>query len=819
MSIPERIKPVAIETEMRRSYIKYAMSVIVGRALPDVRDGLKPVQRRILFALQGLGLSAKSQHKKSARVVGEVLGKYHPHGESAVYDALVRMAQDFTMRYPLIAGQGNFGSIDGDSPAAIRYTETRLTKLAEEMLEELEKDSVDKMPNFDDSLQEPVVLPAKFPNLLVNGASGIAVGMSCSIPPHNLREVTDALVHLIDHPTAKIEVLLEFIKGPDFPTGGIVYDATSLLQIYKQGRGSIRLLGRIEKEVAKGDRKRLVITEIPFQVNKSKIVEEIANLIKEGEIQGISNVRDESNREGIRVTVDLKSGSQPEAVKAQLYKLTQLHTTFSYINLVLVDGRPQILDIKQTLQAFIDHRIKVIERCSTHDLQQAQARLKILEGYSIALKNIDKLIAIFRTSADPGEAVANLKELNLDEEQAAAILEMKLNQLTRLEAEKIQKESIEKRTEITRLQEVLGERLKLLAVLKDELLQLKKRYGDARRTEIRLESVNFNVEPVIQDEAVLVFLSTEGYVKRVASKSFQILERGDPGIPSIDLKEQDKMLKVVSARTIQTMIFITDQGKAYTLKVHDIPEGTRSARGTPIINLIQLADGERISEMVPVGDFSSTQYLTFITRKGIVKRTSLDVFSNIRSTGIITIQLDDTDSLAKAFTTSGTGQTIVTTTDGLTIRFEESQIPITGRTAKGVLGIRLEEGSQVVDACSLHQGRKGLTLTTVSKRGYGKRTSVEAFRLQRRGGSGVLGFNVNSKSGDLIGVLLLTERSDILLVSETGQALRTNINSIPLQNRAASGSRLIKLGEGDLVASMTEIPSVPEAATQRKSKD
>ena len=793
------------------------MSVIVGRALPDVRDGLKPVQRRILFALQGLGLSSKSQHKKSARIVGEVLGKYHPHGETAVYDALVRMAQDFTMRYPLIAGQGNFGSIDGDSPAAIRYTETRLTKLAEEMLEELEKDSVDRMPNFDDSLQEPVVLPARFPNLLVNGASGIAVGMSCSIPPHNMREVIDALVHLIDHPSAKIENLLEFIKGPDFPTGGIVYEATSLLQIYKQGRGSIRLLGRIDEEVAKGDRKRLVITEIPFQVNKSKIVEEIANLIKEGEIQGISSIRDESNREGIRVTIDLKSGSQPEAVKAQLYKLTQLHTTFSYINLVLVDGRPQILDLKQTLQAFIDHRIKVIERCSTHDLQQNQTRLNILEGYAIALKNIDKLISIFRNSDNPSEAAANLKELNLDEKQAAAILEMKLNQLTKLEADKIQKESLEKRSEIAKFQEVLSERTKLLAVLKNELLQVKKQYGDARRTEIRLESVNFDVEPVIQDEPVLILLSNEGYVKRVASKSFQIIERGNPGIPSIDLKEQDKVLRVISARTLQTMIFITDQGKAYTLKVHEIPEGTRSARGTPIINLLQLTDGEKISEMVPVDEFSSTQYLTLITRKGIVKRTSLDCFSNIRSTGIITIQLDDTDRLAKAFITSGDGQIIVTTTDGLTIRFEESGISAMGRTARGVLGIRLEEGSEVVGACFLPHGRKGLTITTVGKRGYGKRTSVDAFRLQKRGGSGVLGFNVNSKSGNLIGVLTLPDRSDVLLVSEKGQALRTNSNSIPLQRRTTSGNRLVKLGEGDGIASMTEVPSdMSEGTTKRR---
>ena len=817
MSSPgEHIKPVAIETEMRRSYIKYAMSVIVGRALPDVRDGLKPVQRRILFAIQGLGLSSKSQHKKSARIVGEVLGKYHPHGETAVYDALVRMAQDFSMRYPLIDGQGNFGSIDGDSPAAIRYTETRLTKLAEEMLEELEKNPVDWMTNFDDSLQEPVVLPAKFPNLLVNGASGIAVGMSCSIPPHNMREVIDALVYLIDHPAAKIEDLLGFIKGPDFPTGGIVYEATSLLQIYKQGRGSIRVLGRIDEEVAKGDRKRLVITEIPFQINKSKIVEEIANLIKEGEIEGISNIRDESSREGIRVTIDLRSGALPETVKGQLYKLTQLHTTFSYINLVLVDGRPQILDLKQTLQAFIDHRIKVIERRSTHDLEQAQTRLNILEGYATALKNIDKLFSIFRSSADPREASTKLKELNLDEQQADAILEMKLHQLTKLEADKIQKESQEKQSEIVKLQEVIHERPKLLAVLKGELLQTTKQYADARRTEIRAESVNFDVEPVIRDEQVLVFLSNGGYIKRVASKSFQIGERGTPGIPSIDLREQDKVRRVISARTLQTLIFITDQGKAYTLKVYEIPEGTRSARGTPIINLLQLADDEKVAEIVTVDNFSSTQFLALVTRKGIVKRTPLDAFANIRSTGIITAQLDDTDRLAKVFVTSGEGQIAITTIDGLTIRFEESEISAMGRTAKGVMGIRLEEGSEVVSACFLSHRRKGLTMLIVGKRGYGKRTLVDSFRLQRRGGSGVVGFNVNSKSGNLIGVLQLTERSDVFLVSERGQALRVNSSFIALQSRTTSGNRLVKLGDDDAIAAVTDIPSENETPAKRK---
>ena len=812
----ERIKPVAIETEMRRSYIKYAMSVIVGRALPDVRDGLKPVQRRILFAIQGLGLSSKSQHKKSARIVGEVLGKYHPHGETAVYDALVRMAQEFTMRYPLIDGQGNFGSIDGDSPAAIRYTETRLTKLAEEMLVELEKNPVEWITNFDDSLQEPAVLPAKFPNLLVNGASGIAVGMSCSIPPHNMREVIHALIHLIDHPTSKIEDLLEFIKGPDFPTGGIVYEATSLLQTYKQGRGSIKLLGRVDEEVAKGDRKRLVITEIPFQINKSKIVEEIANLIKDGEIEGISSIRDESSREGIRVTIELKSGSLPETVKGQLYKLTQLHTTFSYINLVLVDGKPQILDLKQTLQTFIDHRIKVIERRATHDLQQAQTRLKILEGYIIALKNIDKLISIFRNSTDPTEASANLKELNLDEQQAEAILEMKLHQLTRLEANKIQKESLEKESEIVILQEILRERHKLLMVVKQELAQIAKQYGDARRTEIRAESVNFDVEPVVRDERVVVLLSNEGYIKRVASKSFQLTERDTPGIPSIDLKEEDKVLRAVSAHTLQTILFITCQGKAYALKAHEVPEGTRSSRGTPIINLLQLGEGEKIAEIVPVNDFTPTEYLTLVTRRGIVKRTQLDAYSNIRSTGIITGQFDDSDNLAKAFITSGKGQIVITTVDGLTIRFEESDISVMGRTAKGVGGIRLEEGSEVAGACFIPQVHKGLTILTVGRRGYGKRTLVDAFRLQKRGGSGVVGFNVNSKSGSLVGVLPLTEQSDVLFVSERGQALRLNSNSITLQSRTTSGKRLAELADDDRIASITEIPPEIEAAGRKK---
>ena len=788
------------------------MSVIIGRAVPDVRDGLKPVQRRILYAIQGLGLGSKNQHKKSARVVGEIIGKFHPHGEMAVYDALVRMAQDFSMRYPLINGQGNFGSIDGDSPAAVRYTETRLTRLAEDMLEELEKNAVDWMPNFDDSLQEPTVLPAKFPNLLVNGGSGIAVGMSSSIPPHNLREVMDALIFLTDHPSTKIEDLLKFVRGPDFPTGGIVYDATSLLQTYKQGRGTIKILARIEEEITKGDKKRLVITEFPFQVNKSKIVGDIANLVKEGEIEGISNIRDESSREGIRVTIDLKSGAQPDFVKGQLYKLTQLHTSFSFINLVLVNGRPQILDLKQALQAFIDHRINVIERRSKHDLQQAQERLNILEGYHIALGNIDKVISIIRNSQNPEEASKTLKELQLNDEQIDAILEMKLQQLTKLETNKVRGESDEKRSLILELQEVLSERSKLLTLLKTEFTKIKQDYGDARKTEIRLESVNFDVERVIKDEPTLIFLTTEGYVKRVGAKSFQVLERGAAGIPSIDLKELDKVSRAVFARTLQTILFLTNQGRAYTLKAHEIPESTRSGRGMPIVNLLQLSDDERLVASVPVETFTTTQYLTLVTRHGNVKRTPLDAFSNVRSTGIIAAQFDEKDSLAEALVTTGNGQILITTADGLIIRFEESDISIMGRTAKGVTGIKLEEGSEVIGACFIPNSPNDVSIFSITRRGYGKRISAKEIRVQKRGGSGIVGLKANSKSGNLVGILPLTEQQDVIVISEKGEAVRLNATSVPLQRRTTAGSRLTKLEEGDGIASLAAI----QIETERK---
>jgi len=803
----ERIRPVAIETEMRKSYIKYAMSVIVGRALPDVRDGLKPVQRRILFAMQGLGLTSKTQHRKSARVVGEVLGKYHPHGDMSVYDALVRMAQEFSMRYPLIDGQGNFGSIDGDEPAAMRYTETRLAKLSEEMLGELDEETVDWMPNFDDSLQEPTVLPSRFPNLLVNGASGIAVGMSCSIPPHNMSEVIDAITYLVDHSNAQVEDLLKFIKGPDFPTGGIIYDATSLLQAYNHGRGSIRILARIEEEILKGDRKRLVVTEVPFQVNKSKIVEDIANLVREDKLDGISNIKDESSREGIRVTIDLRPGYQPEVVKAQLYKMTQLHASFSYINLVLLDGRPQILNLKETLQAFIDYRIKVIERRSKFRLQKAQERLNVLDGYTIALKNIEKVIEIIRASDGPEQAAANLSSLNLNEKQVEAILQMRLQQLTRLESGKIKKESDEKRLEIHELQQMLGDRAKLLSVLKAELAEIRETYGDKRRTEVRLESVDFNVEQVVQDEQALVFLSREGYIKRVSSKSFTVLGRGAKGILSMDLKEQDKILKVLATRTIHIVMFLTDQGRAFTMKTHEIPEAGRSARGTPLVNLLQLGEGEKVTGAVAVDEFTPTKNLTLVTKQGTIKRTPLDAFSNIRSSGIIATQFDDNDTLAEALITSGEEQIIIATNTGLAIRFEETDVSIVGRTAKGVVGIRLEKESKVTDACSVPTKPTNEAILMITRNGLGKRTQIGKFRLQKRGGYGVIALKVGSKSGDLVGIVTVHDSDDILATSENGQAIRVGVESIPFQGRSSGGVRVSRLDQGDTISSIATFSS------------
>ncbi len=783
------------------------MSVIVGRALPDVRDGLKPVQRRILFAMQGLGLTSKTQHRKSARVVGEVLGKYHPHGDMSVYDALVRMAQEFSMRYPLIDGQGNFGSIDGDEPAAMRYTETRLAKLSEEMLGELDEETVDWMPNFDDSLQEPTVLPSRFPNLLVNGASGIAVGMSCSIPPHNMSEVIDAITYLVDHSNAQVEDLLKFIKGPDFPTGGIIYDATSLLQAYNHGRGSIRILARIEEEILKGDRKRLVVTEVPFQVNKSKIVEDIANLVREDKLDGISNIKDESSREGIRVTIDLRPGYQPEVVKAQLYKMTQLHSSFSYINLVLLDGRPQILNLKETLQAFIDYRIKVIERRSKFRLQKAQERLNVLDGYTIALKNIEKVIEIIRASDGPEQAAANLTTLNLNEKQVEAILQMRLQQLTRLESGKIKKESDEKRLEIHELQQMLGDRAKLLSVLKAELAEIRETYGDKRRTEVRLESVDFNVEQVVQDEQALVFLSREGYIKRVSSKSFTVLGRGAKGILSMDLKEQDKILKVLATRTIHIVMFLTDQGRAFTMKTHEIPEAGRSARGTPLVNLLQLGEGEKVTGAVAVDEFTPTKNLTLVTKQGTIKRTPLDAFSNIRSSGIIATQFDDNDTLAEALITSGEEQIIIATNTGLAIRFEETDVSIVGRTAKGVVGIRLEKESKVTDACSVPTKPTNEAILMITRNGLGKRTQIGKFRLQKRGGYGVIALKVGSKSGDLVGIVTVHDSDDILATSENGQAIRVGVESIPFQGRSSGGVRVSRLDQGDTISSIATFSS------------
>lgn len=801
----EKIRRVAIENEMRRSYIKYAMSVIVGRALPDVRDGLKPVQRRILYTMHGLGLKSKDQHKKSARVVGDTLGRFHPHGDMAVYDALVRMAQEFTMRYPLVDGQGNFGSLDGDEPAAMRYTETRLTSLSEEMLTELDLDTVDWMPNFDDSLKEPVVLPAKFPNLIVNGASGIAVGMSCNIPPHNLTEIVDALVYLTDHSGAQIDDLLNFIKGPDFPTGGIIYDAASLIQTYKQGRGSIRILARIDQENLKGDRKRLVISEMPFQVNKAKVVEDIANLVRDGELEGIAHIRDESSREGIRIAVDLKAGARPDIVKGQLYKLTQLHTTFNLINLVVVNGRPQILDLKETLQAFIDHRAEIIERRSKYQLQKAQERLNVLEGYTNAISNLPNIIEIIKNSENQQDAETKLSDLKFNSKQIEAILQMRLQQLTRLEVKQVAKEKDEKQETIQALKKILSDRTELLAVLKAELMQIKDTYGDKRRTEIHPESINLDITQEIQDEQAIVLLTQDGYIKRVNPRPFTVANRGSEGLPSIDLKEQDTIRKVLCSRTTETLILLTNLGRAYTMAVHEVPEATRSARGTPIINLLQLTEGEKIASAVATPRIIANQSLIIVTKQGTVKRTPLEAFQNVRSNGMIATQLEEGDLIADANVTEGNGQIVIATNQGAAIRFNESETPTLGRNARGVTAIRLPPNAHVIGCCTITP-KKTATILQVTRNGYGKRISPDQVRLQKRGGSGVTAHRPSPKSGELAAIAAVSDEDHLIAISEKGETIRLTAKSIPIQNRTSAGVRIMTLSPSNSLTSISALP-------------
>jgi len=800
----QRIRPVPIESEMRRSYIKYAMSVIVGRALPDVRDGLKPVQRRILYAMYAMGLDARSPHKKAARVVGEVLGKFHPHGDAAVYDALVRMAQDFSMRYPLIDGQGNFGSVDGDEPAAMRYTEVRLSKISDYMLQDIEKETVDFAPNFDDTLQEPTVLPALLPNLILNGSSGIAVGMSSNIPPHNLREVAAAITHLIDNPGCSIKDLLNYVKGPDFPTGGIVYDGEELAHAYETGRGILTVTSKMIEEERPGGKKRLMIKEIPFQVAKSKVVEDIAELARAGKIEGIWSLRDESGREGIEVVIDLKQTAVPALVRGQLLRHTQLQQSFGFINLVLVDGQPRIINLKETLQAYIDHRINIIERRSKFDLRKAEERGHILEGYLIALSNIDEIIKAIRECEMLEDARKALAAYNLSEKQIEAILQMRLQQLTRLERNKITTELGEKRKQIDALKALLADRSKILATIKDELNALAREFGDDRRTAVMQRPAELTLEETIPDLEVLVLLSKEGYIKRLRAESFGLQQRGGKGITAAEVKENDSLMLVLYCNARDDLLCFSSHGRVFEVRTFDVPEMGRPSRGTPIVNLLPLDQGEQITYVMKRGGRESG-FLTLLTSRGVVKKSDLNQYTDLRSTGVIAINLDAGDHVAAGAVTGGGDELMICTQNGLAIRFDEREVPVVSRAARGVMGIDLDEGDRAVALIGIGAKAKG-GLLTISSGGHGKRTPLDAYKRQGRAGKGLISMSVGDKVGSVAYAEVVSEADSTLAVTAKGQAIKVRAADLPIYGRASQGVRLIRLDEGDSVARGARLP-------------
>ncbi len=797
----EKILPVAIEEEMKRSYIDYAMSVIVGRALPDVRDGLKPVHRRILYAMYELGLFHNKPYKKSARIVGEVLGKYHPHGDAAVYDALVRMVQDFSLRYPLIDGQGNFGSIDGDAPAAMRYTEARLAEIAEEMLADIEKDTVDFVPNFDDSLKEPSVLPAKLPNLLVNGSSGIAVGMATNIPPHNLCEVCDAIALLIDNPDASLEELMEVIKGPDFPTGAYILGREGIIRAYTTGRGTIRLRGRTHIEEGKR-KKRIIITEIPYMVNKAKLIESIADLVRNKKIEGITDIRDESDREGMRVVIELRQNASPEVILNQLYKNTQLETTFGIINLVLVDGEPRVLNLRDTILEFIRHRKEVVTRRTRFELARAEKRAHILEGLRIALKNIDAIIKLIRGSPSAAEAKeALMKKFSLTETQAQAILDMRLQKLAKLEREKIEEEYRRLLREIEHLRSLLASEKKILQVVKKETLELKRKYGDERRTEIVAEAGEISIEDLIAREEMVVTITQGGYIKRLPVSTYRQQRRGGRGIVGVEAKE-DQVKDIYVASTHDYMLFFSNTGKVYWRKVYEIPTAGRYSRGKAMVNLIEEAANERITATLAVNDFSEERYVFFATKLGKVKKTPLSAFGKPRRGGILAISLAEGDELVEVELTDGRQEILLATRYGKAIRFSEEDVRPMGRTAMGVTGITLRRKDEVV---GVEVVKPGTTILAVTENGYGKRTPIEEYPLQRRGGKGVINIIPSVRNGLVVGVLSVVDSDEVVLTSAKGVVIRLKAKEISVMGRNTQGVRLMKLEEGDRVVALAKV--------------
>jgi len=798
----ERVDDINVEEEMRVSFIDYSMSVIISRALPDARDGLKPVHRRVLYAMRELGNTHNKPYKKSARVVGDTIGKYHPHGDTAVYHTMVRMAQDFSMRYPLVDGQGNFGSIDGDSPAAMRYTEVRMDLLAEEMLADIEKKTIDFGPNYDGSLQQPLVLPSKFPNLLLNGSTGIAVGMATNIPPHNLGELTDAIVHLIDNRDATVDDLMVHVKGPDFPTGGVICGTAPIAQMYRTGRGLIRVRGRAHID-EDGNRPRILITEVPYTVNKAKLVENLIQLAQAKTLEGISDVRDESNNEGIRVVVELKRGVVPKVLLNNIYKHTQLQTTFGAILLALDQGRPRVMNLKEMLRCFTDHRFDVVTRRTEFELAKAEARAHILEGFKIALDHLDEVVKTIRAAKNRDEARTNLMtKFKLSEIQANAILDMRLYQLTGMERQKVEDEYLALIKHITALTELLGSEKKLYGVIKEELLEIRQKYGDMRRTDIAPDEGEINIEDLVADRGCIITTSHAGYIKRVPIDTYKAQRRGGKGVAGMATKEQDFVEHLFVASTHDCILFFTSKGRVYWEKVYEIPEATRVARGKAIVNLLNVTGEENIAAMIRVREFDEQCHLVMATRKGVVKKTNLSAFSNPRSGGIIGISIDEDDALIQVKMTTGRDDIMLATKKGLGIRFPETQLRDQGRATRGVKGITLAQEDCLK---SLEIVNPDATFLTCTENGYGKRTSFDDYRSQNRGGRGMIAIRTSERNGQVVGAHAVRDSDFLMLITAQGKMIRMAIEDIRVIGRATQGVRLINLDPGDKLVSATAV--------------
>lgn len=797
-----KLLDINIEEDMKKSYLDYSMSVIVSRALPDVRDGLKPVHRRILYAMDELGMTPDKPYRKSARIVGDVLGKYHPHGDSSVYGAMVRLAQDFNTRYLLVDGHGNFGSVDGDGAAAMRYTEARMTKLAQELLRDIGKDTIDYRPNFDETLKEPVVLPSRFPNLLVNGSSGIAVGMATNIPPHNLREVIDGIALLLDDPDTDIDSLMKVVKGPDFPTGAYIMGKEGIKSAFRTGRGRVILRAVAEIEETNKGRHRIIVTELPYQVNKANLIQKIAEFVRDKRIEGISDLRDESDRDGMRIVIELKRDANPNVVLNNLYKHTQLQITFGIIMLALVNDEPKVLNLKEILHYYIEHQKEIIIRRTRFDLNKAEERAHIVEGLQIALDNIDEVIKIIRSSKDEPAAKERLMEsFNLSEKQSQAILDMRLRRLTGLERDKLEEEYEALIKEINRLKEILASERLVLNIIKDELLEIKEKYGDMRRTRIMPSADEINLEDMIEEEDVVITLTHFGYIKRMPEGTYRPQKRGGKGIIALTTREEDFVEDLFITSTHDTLLFITNKGKVYSLKAYEIPDAGRQAKGTAIINLLNLTSDEKVSAIIPITEFNPENHLVFVTKQGIIKKTSLEQFTNIRKNGIIAINLREDDELISVKMTDGERELILVTRKGLAIRFKEDDVREMGRSATGVKAITLNDNDSVV---AMDLVEKDKYLLVISEKGFGKRTSLDEYKTQNRGGKGLLTYNIKEKTGDIISAKVISENDEIMMISQRGTIIRLSTNNISAMGRNTQGVTLMKTEEDDKVVAVAK---------------